>query len=103
MITDARPDGPLAALWQGVIDAHFLVSLAQHEVVPALTDWRTFVEGFNAHLAGQVEHSREPGTSEWMIIDHLQTLLKAELRWLDSTITVLSDTGTRRQKASGAE
>ncbi|QBD74684.1 hypothetical protein EPA93_01230 [Ktedonosporobacter rubrisoli] len=93
----------LMALWQETIHAHFVVALAPHEVESELRAWRTFARDFGALLAGQMDQARNLEENKWLMLDHLATLLKAELRWLDTTIALLPDLGIQRRPISGIE
>jgi hypothetical protein len=80
---------PFSSLWQEIMQSHFLQGLQAPEMLFALAARRARIQRLLfliteelTHVTGQNERSR-------MILNHLRTLLEAELAWLDLIIAHL--------------
>lgn len=69
--------------------AHFLRTLAPHEVLPALEARRDQVRHLLELVARESRAANYKREIPYMIMDHTQTLLEAELHWLNRAIARL--------------
>ncbi len=76
----------LSRLLLETTQAHFLRTLAPHEVLPALEARRNQVRHLLELVAGESRATNYKREIPYMIMDHTQTLLEAELHWLDRAI-----------------
>ncbi|SRR5579884_4158716 len=80
----------LVTLWQETGQAHFLHALTTQEILTALEKRRDLAEHLLAQINREAVHSQHADEASLIMLDHSQTLLSAELTWLDRTIRTLS-------------
>ena len=84
--TPVKVENALITLWSEVAQAHFMCTLATHEL-PALLEERRHMA---QRLLDQNDNQPElPGAAALVIMDHFHTLLEAELAWLERALASL--------------
>jgi hypothetical protein len=76
----------LSRLLLETTQAHFLRTLAPYEVLPALEARREQVRHLLKLVAEEARVANYKREILYMIMDHTQSLLEAELHWLDRAI-----------------